>query len=255
MKIGFYNIQGGTGKTTIAANMAYYISEIIKTIYIDCDIYGGNSAILFDMETDPNTLNAYLDGKCPIDDIIHEYDNLSVILCDTTPNAFNTDFDINRLLDVINYADEKYDVVILDLPPNITEGNILFSNEEISSKMIVVAEDSVPGIAGALKTIELLNALDINIIGTIVNKDRNIVDYEDILNNIIAIMPYDKKVEEQWIEGTLIIKKRSSFGKELTFLAEELTGSYIEKDLATIRALKIAKEFKSKVLGKFDDES
>ena len=254
MKIGFYNIQGGTGKTTLAINIAYYISSIIKTIYVDCDIYGGNSALFFNMVSDPKTINNYLNGMYTIDEVIHEYEDLSVIVSDSTPNAFNTDFDIRKFIDLINYIDEEYEVVILDLPPNITEGNILFSNEELSCKMIVVGEDSVPGISGTLKTLELLDALGIEVIGTIINKDRDIVSYEDVIDNIIAILPYDEEVEEHWIKGEPIIKKKTSFGKELSFLARELAESYIEKDLATMRAIKIAKEFKSQILGKSGEE-
>ncbi|AEH06390.1 MinD/ParA family ATP-binding protein [Methanothermococcus okinawensis] len=250
MKLGFYNIQGGTGKTTIAANMAYYISDRIKTIYIDCDVYGGTGALLFGLENEPNTLNTYLDGECGLNDIIHEYNNLSIIACDTTPNAFNTDMDQKKFLDVIKFADENYDVVILDLPPNITENNLLFSSENIFNKIIIVAEDSIPGIANTLKTIELLNALSIEIVGIIVNKDRGIVDFEGILDNVVAIIPYDKKVEYQWLDGVPIVEKKSSFSKELSFLADELTESYIEKDLATLRALKIAKEFRGSIIGK-----
>ncbi|GBF35859.1 MinD/ParA family ATP-binding protein [Methanofervidicoccus abyssi] len=254
MKIGFYNIQGGTGKTTLAINIAYYISDIIKTIYIDCDIYGGNSALFFNMESVPETINTYLNGMYTIDEIIHEYENLSIIVSDSTPNAFNTDFDIRKFIDLINYIDEDYEVVILDLPPNITEGNILFSNEELACKMIVVGEDSIPGIGGTLKTLELLDTLGIDVIGTIINKDRGIVNYEDVIDNIIAILPYDEDVEEHWIRGEPIIKKKTSFGKELSFLARELAESYIEKDLATMRAIKIAKEFKSQILGKSEKE-
>ena len=254
MKIGFYNIQGGTGKTTLAINIAYYMSEVIRTIYVDCDIYGGNSALFFNMESVPETINSYLNGTYTVDEIIHEYENLSVIVSDSTPNAFNTDFDIRKFIELINYIDEEYDVVILDLPPNITEGNLLFSNEEISCKMIVVGEDSVPGIGGTLKTLELLDALGIEVIGTIINKDREIVNYEDVIDNIIAILPYDEEVEEHWIRGEPIVKKRTPFGKELSFLARELAESYIEKDLATMRAIKIAKEFKSQILGKYKKE-
>ena len=259
MKIGFYNIQGGTGKTTLATNMAYYISDVVKTVYVDCDIYGGNSAIFFNMESVPETINAYLNGKCTIGEIIHDYDNLSVIVSDPTPGAFDTDLDVEKLVDLLNRLEEKFEVIILDLPPNITEGNILFSNEELSCKMIVVGEDSIPGIGGTLKTLELLEALEIPVIGTIINKDRKIVEYEDIIDNVIAILPYDEEVEEQWIKGEPIVKKKSHFGKELSFLIEELLEAYIEKDLATQRALEIAKEFKSRILGeekeKGEDES
>ena len=233
MKIGFYNIQGGTGKTTVSINMAYYMSNIVKTIYVDCDIYGGNSTLFFDMESVPETLNAYLNGTYTVDEIVHKYDNLSVLVSDPTPNAFNTDFDIRKFIDLINYLDGEYDVVILDLPPNITEGNILFSNEELSCKMIVVGEDSIVGIGGTLKTLELLEALGIEVIGTVINKDRDMINYEDVIDNIIAILPYDEKVEEQWIKGEPIIKRRTSFRKELIFLTKEIIESYIRESPTT----------------------
>ncbi len=252
MKIGFYNLQGGTGKTTIATNMAYYLSERAKTLYMDCDIYGGNGGLLFGFEDTPNTLNAYLSDECSLDDIILEYENLSAIVCDTTPNAFNTDVDQKKFIELINIMDKNYDVIILDLPPNITEGNILFSSESVLSKVMVVAEDSIPGIANALKTLELLNALNLDIMGTIVNKDRGIVDFENILDDIIAILPYDKQVEYQWMDGKPVIGKKSKFGKELSFLIDDLAEAYIEKDLATSRALKIAKEFRGSIIGNED---
>jgi len=254
MKIGFYNIQGGTGKTTIAANIAYYISDVVKTVFVDCDIYGGNSALFFNMESTPETINAYLNGRCTMGEIIHEYENLSVIVSDPTPGAFDTDADAEKLVDLLNMLEEKYDVIILDLPPNITEGNILFSSEELSCKMIVVGEDSIPGIGGTLKTLELLDALGIQVIGTIVNKDRNIVEFDDVIDNVIAILPYDEEVEEQWIKGEPIVKKKSHFGKELSFFIEELLEAYIQKDLATLRAIEIAKEFKSHILEKEEEE-
>ena len=254
MKIGFYNLQGGTGKTTIATNMAYYLSDRAKTLYMDCDIYGGNGALLFGFEDNANTLNTYLTGECSLDDIILEYNQLSVITCDTTPNAFNTDVDQKKFIDLINTVEKNYDIIILDLPPNITEGNILFSSESVLNKVMIVAEDSIPGIANALKTEELLNALNIDIIGTIVNKDRGIVEFENILNDVIAILPYDKHVEYQWMEGKPIIGKKSKFGKELSFLIDDLAEAYIEKDLATSRALKIAKEFRGSIIGEDDEE-
>ncbi|HIP84261.1 MAG TPA: MinD/ParA family protein [Methanothermococcus okinawensis] len=254
MKIGFYNIQGGTGKTTLAANMAYYISDVVKTVFVDCDIYGGNSALFFNLESVPETINAYLNGKYSPGEIIHEYENLSVIVSDPTPAAFDTDLNVEKLVELLNHLDKKYDVVILDLPPNITEGNILFSNEELSCKMIVVGEDSIPGVGGTLKTLELLDVLGTPVIGTVINKDRKIVEYEDVIENLIAILPYDEEVEEQWIIGEPIVKKKSHFGKELSFLTEDLLDVYIEKDLATQRAIEIAKEFKSHIIGEEEEE-
>ena len=250
MRLGFYNIQGGTGKTTIATNMAYYLSKSIKTVYVDCDIYGGTSAILFGFENNPNTLNAYLNDELPVEDIVQEFDTLSVITCDITPNAFNTDADPDKIVELIKLLEQYYDIVIYDLPPNISEGNILFAGSDILSNIVIVAEDGMPGIANALKTKELLDELNISYIGTVVNKDRGIVPFEEIIDDVITTLPYDVKVEQQWMDNTPIVNiKKSKFGKELIDLANELAEAYLEEGIATERALDIAKDLRKSIIG------
>lgn len=152
------------------------------------------------------------------------------------------------MLELIRVLNDNYDIVLLDLPPNITEGNLLFSSlnleEKVVNKMIVVAEDSIPGIANTMKTKELLYAIDIDCIGVIVNKFKDTVDFDEALDDIIAILPYDKKVENQWMENVPAVQMKSKFSKELSYLAEDLAEVYIKKDLAAVRALKVAKELK-----------
>jgi MinD-like ATPase involved in chromosome partitioning or flagellar assembly len=250
MRLGFYNIQGGTGKTTIATNMAYHLSKNIKTVYVDCDIYGSTSAILFGFENNPNTLNAYLNGEIPLEELIQEFDTLHVITCDVTPDAFDTDADPEKIVELIKSLEKDYDIVIYDLPPNISEGNILFAGSDILSNIIIVAEDGMPGIANALKTKELLDELNISYIGTVVNKDRGIVPFEEIIDDVITTLPYDVKVEQQWMDNTPIVNiKKSKFGKELIDLANELAEAYLEEGIATERALDIAKDLRKSIIG------
>ncbi|AEF96542.1 MinD/ParA family ATP-binding protein [Methanotorris igneus] len=252
MRLGFYNLQGGTGKTTVAINLAYYLSEKAKTIYIDCDLYAGTSGILFGYENDPHNLNSYLSGNSSLDEVIHTYNNLAIIPSDVSPDAFNADMDFERFAEMVDILEETYDIIIFDLPPNITEGNLLFSSidKKLINKMIIVGEDSIPGIVNTLKTQELLTAIGIGVTGTIINKYRGIVDFEDILDNVIALLPYDKKVEEQWALNKPVVEIKSKFGRELIYLAEDLAHVYIEKDLAAMRALKLAKE----LMGLAEDE-
>ncbi|NPA63225.1 MAG: ATP-binding protein, partial [Methanococci archaeon] len=48
--------------------------------------------------------------------------------------------------------------------------------------------------------------------------------------------------ERQWVESSPIVKlKKTKFTKELLSLANELASIYLEKDLASLRALKLAK--------------
>ncbi|MFU8652486.1 MinD/ParA family ATP-binding protein [Methanotorris formicicus] len=246
MRIGFYNLQGGTGKTTVAINIAYLLSEKTKTIYIDCDLYAGTSGVLFGYENDPHNLNSYLSGNSTLDEAIHTYSHLSIIPNDVTPDAFNADMDFERFAEMVDILEETYDIIIFDLPPNITEGNLLFSSidEKLINKMIIVGEDSIPGIVNTLKTRELLTAIGTEIGGTIINKYRGIVDFEEVLDDVIALLPYDKKVEEQWVLNKPIVEIKSKLSKELIYLAEDLAQVYIEKELAEVRALKLAKELK-----------
>nr|WP_315972541.1 MinD/ParA family protein [Methanococcus aeolicus] len=250
LKIGFYSIQGGTGKTTIATNMAYHLSKIVRTIYVDCDLYGTTAPMLFGFENNVNTLNAYLNGDIPLEDMIQQYDTLSLILCDATPEAFNTNSNPEKVVELINLMEKEFDVVIYDLPPNITEGNLLFVGSERLNNIIMVSNDSIPGIANTLKTADLLDELDIGIIGTVVNMDMGNVQFEEVVDKLLAILPYDKKVEKQYIDNVPIIDiKNSKFRKELIKLSDELAGAYIEEGIATERALNIAKDLRGAIIG------
>lgn len=252
MKIGFYNIQGGTGKTTISTNMAYYLSKSIKTVYVDCDIYGGTSALLFGLEDNPNTLNAYLNEEAPLEEVAHIIDDtLTVIVSDVSPNAFNTDYDGEKILELLTQLESIYDVVIYDLPPGISEDSLISMDDagEVLSNIIIVAEDGMPSIANALKTQALLDELNINRLGVIVNKDRGIVSFEDIIGEeLLGILPFDNKVEEQWMDNEPIVSKKTSFSKELISLTNNLAEAYLEESIAAERALLVAKSLKGSIL-------
>ena len=251
LKIGFYSIQGGTGKTTIAANMAYYLSKVLKTIYVDCDLYGTTAPMLFGFENNTdNTLNSYLNNNIQLEDLIQQFDTLSLILCDATPEAFNTDSNPKEVVELINLMEKEFDVVVYDLPPNITEGKILFAESEGLNNIVMVSEDSIPVIANTLKTADLLDELNISVIGTVVNKDMGNVQFEEVIDNLLAILPYDKKVEKQYMDNTPIIDiKNSRFRKELIKLSDNLAGAYLEEGIATERAIDIAKDLRSAIIG------
>ena len=93
----------------------------------------------------------------------------------------------------------------------------------------------------SLKTIELINDLGIGFTGIIVNKYRGLTDISEIIDDVIGVLPYDQNVERQWVESTPIAKIKTKFTKEITKLTNELASVYLEKDLASLRALKLAK--------------
>ncbi|XRO76514.1 MinD/ParA family ATP-binding protein [Methanocaldococcus sp. 10A] len=243
MKIGFYNIQGGTGKTTIAANFAYILSHSVKTILVDCDIYGGTCALLFGLEDKEHNLNTYLSGNSAVEDIIYNYDDLAIIHAGVTSDVFAYKTDLENFVRLIEVLEEEYDVIVYDFPPNITEDNIFitYAGGELINKVIIVGEDSIPSIVNSLKTVDLLKDLGVSLTGIIVNKYQGITDLSEIIDDVVGILPYDPNVERQWSESQPIAKIKTKFTKEMTKLTNELASVYLEKDLASLRALKLAK--------------
>ncbi|WP_456371861.1 MinD/ParA family ATP-binding protein [Methanocaldococcus sp.] len=244
MKVGFYNIQGGTGKTTIAANFAYILSQSVKTILIDCDLYGGTSSLIFGLEDVDQNLNTYLSGDSTIEDIIYNYEDLAIIPTGVTSDIFGYKIDIEKFIELVEVLSDEYDVIVYDFPPNIPESSILLaygSEENLINKVIVVGEDSIPAIVNSLKSIDLLKDFGIGLTGIIVNKYRGLTDLSEIADDIVGVLSYDPNVERQWSESKPIVKIKTKFSKELNNLTHDIASVYLEKDLASLRALKIAK--------------
>lgn len=76
--IAFHILKGGVGKTTLSGNIAYKISEIKKTVLIDCDIQA-NSSNWFLKELPEYELSDCLQGK-PLHNVIKQIkENLYII--------------------------------------------------------------------------------------------------------------------------------------------------------------------------------
>ena len=80
MRIATANRKGGTGKTSIAGNLAFELSQQDRTILIDCDPQGSLSSWLADGKSPRHELAEVLDGTCELPDAITEiYPGLDLI--------------------------------------------------------------------------------------------------------------------------------------------------------------------------------
>jgi chromosome partitioning protein len=144
-KIAFINEKGGTGKTTLAVNVAasFALHQDKKVVLVDLDTqgHGGKSLGVDAREATPNVFHLLTDPRVSLDDVLRPtaIDSLFVIpsykqMADF-PLAVASVEGRERLLHarVGELAARGFDVVVFDSPPSLglTSKNILMAAEEV----------------------------------------------------------------------------------------------------------------------------
>lgn len=166
--ICFCNKKGGVGKTSIAINMAYFLSNTInsglRVLYIDNDEQGNGTD--FFGGTYENTLADLLLGKKKIEDIIQptRYKSIDLISCndDIVLAALEVQKNDNIiqqdiLKENLDRLADKYDYLIIDNPPAI---NITVINAFVAADLaIIVTQPHIFSESGVVKTIDYITTL------------------------------------------------------------------------------------------------
>lgn len=172
--------KGGTGKTTIASNLACSISmNNKKVILIDIDPQCG---INFDFGKDWNysnrktIINVSMNEIKLSNAIISANENLDLLLSDINLNNYdqlkirNSNLELN-IKDILKFLKENYDFVIIDTAPQLSSLNKICL--ELSDITLIPYELEQKSIAGAIAIISKLNNLNANSINLLVlNKCR-----------------------------------------------------------------------------------
>jgi len=136
--IAFHSYKGGTGKSTLSANIAALLAkEGKKTVLLDFDFRGPNLGTLFDTSYNINpakTINDFLfDSSVNLDDIIHDMEKeigipLSVCFASTDfhdiqkiirADKHQRQKNLKRILRLKDILAEEYDYAIIDTSPGI----------------------------------------------------------------------------------------------------------------------------------------
>lgn len=165
--------RAGEGKSITSCNLALsFAQENKKVLLIDCDLRKPSIHKKFKI-SNLKGLSDILVGKAEVEDTKYSYnDYLSILTSGPIPPNPSEMLGSNQLTMLINKLKEIYDVVILDSAPlqAVTDAQLL-SVKVDGTILVVEAEKTKKDDIVSAK--ELLQKVDANILGLVLNKSRN----------------------------------------------------------------------------------
>ncbi|BFI73303.1 septum site-determining protein MinD [Nanoarchaeota archaeon] len=237
--------KGGVGKTFFSINLSKALSLLdFRVLLIDFNLTTPNVSINLGLGNEKYNIHKFLRGETSIIKCIKKYeDNFYII-----PGSLNVEDIINisteRLHDGIFTVYNNYDYIIIDSAAGIGKEatEALKSAEEV----IIVTNYEKSSLVDAYRLIKVLNKLDINILGIVINKVRKRIDYvklESFLGKeIIGIIHYDENVQKSMDSGIPLLDYNinSVASKDILDIARKISGrEFKEKENILSNILKI----------------
>jgi septum site-determining protein MinD len=249
--------KGGTGKTTITANMGIALAKAgKKVLLVDADVAMANLSLILGMQSSPITLHDVLLGESQVHDAIYDGPNGLHFI----PSGLSLDnykrVDSERLSGIIASIADQYDFVLMDAAAGI-EKNVLSALSAAQETLLVTMPTS-PAIADALKTKIVAQRLGSKVIGVIINfvMDEKGEISKSECSSILELpvygaIPYDAEVRKSFMQQKVLPviarKPDSAAAKEMQKIASRLIGVRVSNEDET----KGKKGFFSKVTSIF----
>lgn len=201
--ISIHSFRGGTGKSNVTANLAAQIAMKGKRVAIvDTDIQSPGIHVLFglDESTMGYTLNDYLYGNCPMQQVAYQVGkqiksdesgrsqllNKSIWLIPSSiksreiSKVLRDGYEVsvlNRGLKILR-KDLKLDYLFIDTHPGLNEETLL--SVAISDELIIVLRPDQQDFQGTAVTIDIAKGLDVPKMRLVVNKALTKYSFHDI---------------------------------------------------------------------------
>lgn len=165
--------RAGEGKSMTSCNLALsFAQENKKVLLIDCDLRKPSIHKKFRISNLKGLSNTLV-GKIEIENAEYRYNNyLTILTSGPIPPNPSEMLGSNQLKNLVEKLKERYDVIILDSAPlqAVTDAQLLSANAD-GTILVVEAEKTKKDDIVSAK--ELLNKVDANILGLVLNKSKN----------------------------------------------------------------------------------
>jgi pilus assembly protein CpaE len=204
--ITVYSPKGGTGCTTLAANMAIALhNDETRVVIVDANLQYGDVAMFFN-EQGKNTILDIAPRVDELDpDIVeeimvkHEASGIHILAAPQRPEQAEK-VSAEQFSKVLNYLRQLYAYIVVDTATNLTDA--VLAAIDVSDAIIVVTTQDIPAIKNARLFLDLIQTMGVDrerIIFAMNKYDKRIGITpervgENLKQKIHAVIPLDERV-------------------------------------------------------------
>jgi pilus assembly protein CpaE len=230
--------KGGTGKTSIAVNVAVSFAERgLRTLLIDLDVQFGDVGIVLGLDRPTKTLYDLTASPGEVDAeklrgyLLRHGSGLHILPAPLRPEVGES-IDAARIAAVLQTARGMYDAIVVDTAP-LFDGPMLTALDR-SDQLLLVSTPDVPSMKNirlALQTLELLG-FPLDRVSLVANRagmagGASVPEMSDTIGrNVRFILPEDPAVPASINSGvpTVLFDSRGRFARSMKELVDALVG-------------------------------
>jgi len=230
--ITFASGKGGTGKTTVVANLGTAMAQLGKKVTIlDADITMANLGLMLGLEGQEVTLHDVLAGETDVAQATYEGPAGMRVVPSSISLEGMRKTKLERLRKAVSELAERTEILLIDCPAGLDRDAITALT--MGQEMILVVTPDIASLSDALKTKIISENLGVKPIGVIVTRttdesvDLSSEEIESVLDlPVLAVIPEDPEVgcSAAFCEPVVIYEPKSPAARAFAKLAVDLLG-------------------------------
>ena len=235
--------KGGTGKTSIAVNLAVGLAETgLRTLLIDLDVQFGDVGIVLGLERPAKTLHDLIAVADEVDAeklrgyVVRHGSGLYILPAPLRPEEGEA-IDATRIAGILQTARGMFDAIVVDTAP-LFDGPMLTALDR-SDQLLLVSTPDVPSMKNirlALQTLELLG-FPVERVALVANRagmpgGASADEMADTIGNKIRfVLPEDSTVPKSVNSGVpaILLDPRARFSQGIKEIVDALVGRAVAR--------------------------